>query len=103
MSRLLFNLGLLTQIDGAALASYCASYGRWRQAEEDLADSGLLLKNTSGNLIQNPLVGIANQAQRDMVKILVEFGMTPSSRSRVTVAEKEHFTLEEILSGPDEE
>jgi hypothetical protein len=38
-----------------------------------------------------------------MVKILVEFGMTPSSRSRVTVAEKEHFTLEEILSGPDEE
>ena len=74
MSRLLFNLGLLTQIDGAALASYCASYGRWRQAEEDLADSGLLLKNTSGNVIQNPLVGIADQAQRDMVKILVEFG-----------------------------
>jgi len=103
MSRLLFNLGLLTQIGGAALASYCESYGRWRQAEEDLADSGLLLKNTGGNVIQNPLVGIANQAQRDMVKILVEFGMTPSSRSRVTVAEKEHFTLEEILIGPDEE
>jgi P27 family predicted phage terminase small subunit len=42
-----------------------------------------LSRTTKGNLIQNPLVGIANKAMADMVRYAAEFGMTPSARTRL--------------------
>lgn len=86
-------LGLLTQIDRAALAAYCQAYGRWVIAERKLnelssmsADKmALLYKTTNGNLIINPLLSVANKAMEHMHKFLTEFGMTPASRSRITV------------------
>lgn len=91
VSEELYRLGLLTGIDRAALAAYCQAYGRWAQAERSLAEmakrdpltGGLLVKTTNGNAIQNPLVGVANKALADMVRYAVEFGMTPSARSRI--------------------
>lgn len=87
-------LGLLTQIDRAALAAYCQAYGRWVIAERKLSQlssmsadkMAYLYKTTNGNLIINPLLSVANKAMEHMHKFLVEFGMTPSSRSRITVA-----------------
>lgn len=81
----LYRLGLLTKIDMASLAAYCQSFGRWAKAEAELKDQGLTITTTNGNVIQNPLVGIANQAMEHMRKHLVEFGMTPASRSKVSV------------------
>ena len=88
----LFEAGLMTEVDRAALAAYCQSYGRWCQAEESLskmaeqdpANAGMIIRTSNGNAIQNPLVGIANKAHGDMVKYAAEFGMTPSARSRVS-------------------
>ncbi len=45
-------------------------------AERDQLTSGLMIKTTNGNPIQNPLVGIANRAMVDMVRYAAEFGMT---------------------------
>lgn len=84
MAKVFFDQGLLSQVDKAALASYCQLYGRWAQAETDLNNSTLLIKTTSGNIIQNPLLGIANTALKLMNKCLLEFGMTPASRSKVS-------------------
>ena len=92
MSEGLFNLGILTQIDRAALAAYCQAYGRWaqaeralaRMAERDKATAGIIIKTKSGNAIQNPLVGAANKAMADTVRYAAEFGMTPSARSRIS-------------------
>ena len=91
--QVLFNVGILTDIDGAALGAYCQSYSRWRLAEETLASmaendettKGLLIRTTNGNAIQNPVVGIANKAAADMVRYAAEFGMTPSARSRLSI------------------
>lgn len=79
---------IATGLDVQALAAYCQAYGRWAEAERTLAKmkneaGGLIIKTTSGNLIQNPLVGVANKAMADMVRYAAEFGMTPSARSRV--------------------
>lgn len=87
----LSRLGLLTKIDRGALAAVCQAYGRWQQAEEALAKiaardpifKGLMIKTSNKNLIQNPLVGAANTAQRDYVRYCAEFGMTPSARTRI--------------------
>lgn len=81
--RILFTLKLLTALDRAALAAYCQAYGRWAQAERKLAKEELAIMTTGGNAIQNPLVGIANKAMADLVRYAVEFGMTPSARTRL--------------------
>lgn len=82
---------LLTAIDVGAFASYCQAYGRWVQAEraitkmrarDELTDA-LMIRTTGGNAIQNPLVGVANRAHELMLKTAIEFGMTPSARTRV--------------------
>jgi len=83
VARELHQCGLLTLVDRAALAAYCQAYGRWAQAERELATEELVITTDKGNLIQNPLVGIARRAQSDMVRYAAEFGMTPSARSRV--------------------
>ena len=79
------DLGLLTHLDRAALAAYCQAFGRWREAEEGM--SSLLVKTKQGGVIQNPLLGIANRAMEQMNRSLTEFGMTPSSRTRVAAAQ----------------
>lgn len=85
----LLRLGLLSEIDRAALAAYCQCYGRWVDAEEKLNKTGLVRKTTNGNIVQNPLIGIANRAMEIMRQYLVEFGMTPSARTRVTPVGKD--------------
>jgi P27 family predicted phage terminase small subunit len=80
--------GLLTTVDRAALAAYCSAWSRWVNAEESIQKFGAVIKSPkSGFPIQNPYVGIANTAMDQMRKFLVEFGMTPSSRSRVHAAD----------------
>ena len=87
----LYQLGILSKIDRAALGAYCQAYGRWEQAERALArmaerdavTHGMMIKTTNGNAVQNPLLGTANKAMADMMRYAAEFGMTPSARARI--------------------
>lgn len=87
----LAQMGVLTLIDGGALALYCQAWSRWVQAEQAIAKmaardqmtGGLMIKTANGNPIQNPLVGIANKAMADCNRYAAELGITPSSRSRI--------------------
>ena len=87
----LHRIGLLSEVDRAALAAYAQAYGRWVQAERAIArmaqkdqlTGGLMIKTSNGNAIQNPLVGTANKAAADMMRYAAEFGMTPSARTRI--------------------
>ena len=89
-------IGLLATIDKAGLAAYCQAYGRWRKMETMLNKTGVIYKKkvknnktgrmvATGELLTNPLLWIANRAMEQMRQFLTEFGMTPSSRSRVAV------------------
>ena len=92
VSQDLYDAGLLTKIDRAILAAYCAAYGRWQMAETALQEmrvpgnllSGLVSYTKNDQPIVNPVVGIANKAMADMARYATDLGMTPSSRSRVT-------------------
>lgn len=91
----LYGMGVLTVADTESLAAYCVAYARWRKAEADLDDAiakaranrkdktrgAALMETTNGNLVQNPLIGIANTARRDMMRLATEFGLSPSSRT----------------------
>lgn len=83
ITKELKDAGLLTQLDVTALAAYCQAWARWVEAETQLKKHGPVVKSPSGYPIQNPYLAIANGAMKQMLAFMVEFGMTPSSRSRV--------------------
>ena len=94
------QLGLLTAIDQTALAAYCSSFKRWRHAERQIEAGGLVVSAPSGYPVQSPWVSISNTALDQMRKFLIEFGMTPSSRSKVNAAPKDkNDPLEDFLNG----
>lgn len=80
-------VGVLTRLDRSALAAYCQSWSQWIHAIEKLKTTGPVVKAPSGFPIQNPYFAIANSALKQMKAFLTEFGMTPSSRSRVHAGE----------------
>jgi len=107
------TLGLISKIDRAALAAYCQAYGRWVKAENALkaleekfegamninAGGGMCYQTSNGNWVMHPLVSVANKALEQMHKFLVEFGMTPAARSRISVkAGESEDELDKLLS-----
>jgi P27 family predicted phage terminase small subunit len=87
VSRELDGMGVLTKVDRAALAAYCAAWSRWVHAELQLRRIGpvYLIPGTQ-KMATNPYSYIVNQALRQMHAFLSEFGMSPASRTRLHVA-----------------
>ena len=54
LAQPLNKIGLLTQVDRAALAAYCQSYGRWVEAERKLTETPPLLKTPAGYVQASP-------------------------------------------------
>lgn len=83
----LLKLGLVSKIDRAALAMYCAAWGRHVDAENKiraLGDEALVDETPNGFQVQGVWLNISNKAMEQCHKFLADFGMSPSARSRVT-------------------
>ena len=81
-------MGLLSLADRTALAAYCVVYSRWLKAEEQVKKFGSIVKSPEkGFPMKSPYLSVADQALDAMHKFMVEFGLTPSSRSRIRVPE----------------
>ena len=85
VAKQLHDAGLLTAIDVTALGLYCEAFARWKDANARIVKYGTVVKSPNGYPIQSPYLAIANKAHEQMTKLLAEFGMTPSSRSRCVV------------------
>jgi len=82
-SKQLESLGILTEIDMTAFAGYCQAYARWKEAEEFITKHGTIVKTPSGYWQQVPQVSIAQTYLKIMGRFCEQFGLTPSSRSRI--------------------
>jgi P27 family predicted phage terminase small subunit len=91
LTGLLSRMGLLSQAEGPALMLYCEAYSKWLRARAEILKRGMVIErdviNSKGHrtgtrLFQNPAISIEMSAMRLMKDLLVEFGLTPSSRSR---------------------
>ena len=80
----LLDLGMMTRIDEASFAAFCQTYARWLEVNTYLRDAPLLLESAKGGLEINPAVKLLDQLQTAMMKAATEFGLSPSSRSKVT-------------------
>ena len=56
LSKQLEAIGVLTEVDQAAFASYCQAYARWKEAEEFMTQHGTIVKTKSGYWQQVPQV-----------------------------------------------
>lgn len=91
-------MGVLTLVDRAALVAYCVAWGTMVDATKKLETTDMVIETSFGNLVQNPWLQVRNRAMDDMRKFAVEFGMTPSSRSRVVAnAPREKSEFEQYL------
>jgi P27 family predicted phage terminase small subunit len=102
----LIRYGLISKLDRAALSLYVQSWAELVYAEKMLkrnmeraaakreaaeaagneytGGDGMTEVTTNGNIIYSPYWVIANKARHNVDKFLSNFGMSPSSRSRVT-------------------
>ncbi len=87
LARQLFALGLLTRIDRGQLAAYCQAHALWTEAVQAIERYGTMVKSPNGYPMQSPYVALANKQVDIMTRIAAEFGMTPSSRTRIRVGE----------------
>lgn len=90
VSAELHKLGLLSNLDRAALAAYCSSYGQWVRTEREPRKleaasplAALVQKSRTHGFVGNPLSNVSRRAAAAMIRYAAEFGMTPSARARV--------------------
>jgi P27 family predicted phage terminase small subunit len=83
LGALLKDSGLISNLDQIAFGCLCQLIGRLSEAEGLLAQHGLLVKGPNGYPMPSPYLTIVNSSSRQILRIAAEFGMTPSSRSRV--------------------
>jgi P27 family predicted phage terminase small subunit len=103
----LMDLGLFTELETDIIAHYCQLFSRLteitRRLNEIERDENGNIKDTlinvspTGYAQQSALIGMQNVTQREMRAIMVEFGMTPSSRSRLKVQPKKKENKLEVL------
>lgn len=97
VSEELYGLGLLSRIDRAALAAYCEFWADWVEASErcSTTEDGRdrkVMQLPDGSIKENPYYGIKKRAAELMYRFIIEFGMSPASRSRINVANKSENT-----------
>lgn len=95
-AKQLEKLGVLTEVDMAAFAGYCEAYARWKEAEEFISRHGTIIKTPNGYWQQVPQVSIAQTYLKIMIKFCEQFGLTPSSRSRI-VAERGTDEVDDLM------
>ena len=101
-SKQLEALGILTEVDMAAFAGYCITYSRWKDSEEFITKHGMIFKTQGGQLAQVPQITISQNYLKIMIKLCEQFGMTPSSRSRIVADNAQADTsdpMEMLLNG----
>jgi P27 family predicted phage terminase small subunit len=87
VSKLLVGMKVLTEADYIALGNLCQAYSTLIAAQRQLNKSGILYKTKSGYVQQSPLLGIITAQTTIVNKLLAEFGLTPSSRTRLAITE----------------
>jgi P27 family predicted phage terminase small subunit len=81
----LVKLGILTTLDGAALACFCQCWSEFRQATRCLQREGRVIKSKSGHSQPHPMVSQQRAARKSLREFAALFGMEPSGRVRLQV------------------
>lgn len=86
LAPMLRDLGVYTEADRTALAVMCQHYELAQEAWRTLREDGLIQVNAkSGAMMRHPAAAIYRENAQAFLRAAVEFGLTPSSRSKLSV------------------
>lgn len=93
------QLGVLSRTDSESIALYCATYSTWRMARSELKTAeSLTVAGAQGGTKLNPLNSVVASTAGLLARLQAEFGLTPSSRSRVNAQGKKADELDQFLN-----
>jgi len=103
MGNKLLRVGVFSNTDESGFALLCDSWAEWRELREQVKAQGYTYEQTTATgemmIRANPAVTLASDAFKRVKGLLIEFGMTPASRAKVSA--KQAVTtdpLEEFMS-----
>jgi P27 family predicted phage terminase small subunit len=79
--------GIMTQVSFRPFVAYCTQVAIYFDAVERLNETGTVIMDDKGQPRVNPYAKIANDALSLMLRLAVEFGLTPASSSKVHARE----------------
>jgi P27 family predicted phage terminase small subunit len=79
--------GVLTVVDETVFGMLCECYALWRAMESHVEEHGRVTTFESGYAMAVPEETIRRRAMLDYVALCKEYGLTPASRSRISVAD----------------
>lgn len=119
----LVRYGLVSRLDRAALVLYVQAWAKMVWAEKQLARAmrqaeekriaaeaageeysggdGIMVRTPNGNLTYSHHWVVGRRASEDVNRYLALFGLSPSSRSRVSMSENRQGSLFESAAGDD--
>lgn len=77
----------IASTDGKLLIELCEKMDRKYELQAQMAQSNFVLYTDKGYAYANPLFGMLNTVEGDIVKLLSLLGLTPIDRSKLGVAE----------------
>jgi P27 family predicted phage terminase small subunit len=84
MARLLAGMRVMSEVDVDALVLYSRNWALAEEAQKRVRESSQIIKSPSGYPIKNPWCNIQRDAEDRCLKLLEQFGCTPSGRTRVS-------------------
>lgn len=90
----LLELGVLTIVDGKALAMYCDAYADWEQMQRVCVKEGMIIEepivSKDGMIVGvkkklHPALTAKQLSMKLMKSFLVEYGLTPASRTKLKI------------------
>lgn len=115
--------GLISKLDRAALVLYCQAWGKWVWAERMISRAmklaeqgrveaeaagqpwaggdGIMVPSPNGALVYSHYWTVSRRSSEDVSKFLQAFGLSPSSRSRVSTSDNRQGALP-LEAGQDE-
>jgi P27 family predicted phage terminase small subunit len=80
---MLVKAGIATNLDRNALILLCEEWATFLEATAAVRKKGILVQGPKGEPMRNPYLRVMNESTAALTRLLSEFGMTPSSRTRL--------------------
>jgi len=84
----LFKIGLITKADEIEFAIYCKAFAELQEAEDALVKFGRTQTTKDGFERKSPWLSIRDEAWKRLHQAAQQFGLTPSSRTKIEVPEQ---------------
>lgn len=97
------KMNLLSAVDRDMFEAYCVAMARWREAEKFIKKNGsvYIVIDAQGNKLAKrfPQAAQAQEWLKIARSLASEFGITPSSRSKIDLSQEEDEEDDEFLHG----